>query len=101
MSRHSKPHRQASRAYGFNRRFAAVAIICVAIVMLVAAKWMNYSAAQRMGKPAGSKPAAVTGRASAADEDRALRREQLEAAEQILSEFPTNDDVVYLAGLVR
>jgi len=30
-----------------------------------------------------------------------LRAEQLQAAEQLLAEFPNNDDVVYLAGLVR
>src|SRR5215216_553418 len=101
MSRHSKPRNQASKAYRFNRRFAGVIIACLATTILVTAKWTNDSAAKKVGKRASSKPAAVTGTMSAADEDRALRREQLEAAEKLLSEFPTNDDVVYLAGLVR
>lgn len=38
---------------------------------------------------------------SDSEKDRALRREQLEAAEKLLAEYPTNDDVVYLAGLVH
>ena len=44
------------------------------------------------------------GRASSLPEpeqDRVLRGEQLQAAEKLLAEFPQNDDVVYLAGLVR
>src|SRR5207249_2724072 len=36
-----------------------------------------------------------------AEPERALRAEQLQAAEKLLAEFPSNDDVVYLAGLVR
>ena len=34
-------------------------------------------------------------------QDRALRSEQLQVAEKLLVEFPQNDDVVYLAGLVH
>ena len=37
---------------------------------------------------------------SEAEQDKALRREQTEAAEKLLAEFPDNDDAVYLAGLV-
>jgi tetratricopeptide (TPR) repeat protein len=34
-------------------------------------------------------------------QDRALRGEQLQAVEKLLAEFPRNDDVVYLVGLVH
>jgi len=47
---------------------------------------------------------ALAGSASALPEpeqERAWRTEQLQAAEKLLAEFPDNDDVVYLAGLVR
>jgi tetratricopeptide (TPR) repeat protein len=33
--------------------------------------------------------------------ERALRQEQIDAGEKLLSEFPANDDAVYLAGLIQ
>ena len=96
MSRHRKPRHSGSKASRFHRCIVAVAIVCLGAGILVAAKWMNRSSAPEPGRPASSRVAA-----SGPEEDRALRREQLQAAEKLLSEFPTNDDVVYLAGLVR
>src|SRR5437867_4420169 len=52
------------------------------------------------GKP-GAAWAASEQRVPEPESERALRAEQLQAAEKLLAEFPNNDDVVYLAGLVR
>jgi protein O-mannosyl-transferase len=71
-------------------------LVVVAVIAL--AKWSGTPAARPTQRhDSQSKP---TGLADAG-EDQALRREQIKAAESLLTEFPTNDDAVYLAGLIH
>jgi superkiller protein 3 len=49
----------------------------------------------------GASPSLAEESLAEPEQERALRREQLQAAEKLVTEYPTNDDAVYLAGLVH
>ena len=90
--------RHISRSNGGNpsrqRARPTTVWICVSVlVALVAAGVVGL----KKGSPRPSFPRVETD----ADQDRQLRREQLEIAEKLLTEFPTNDDAVYFTGLVH
>jgi tetratricopeptide (TPR) repeat protein len=53
------------------------------------------------GVPAEPRLASTNGALSAAELERALRAEQLQAAQQLAAKFPQDDDAVYLFGLVH
>src|SRR5437899_2876793 len=90
--------RHISRSNGGNpsrqrARLRTVWICASVLVALVAAGVVGL----KKGSPRPSFPRVETD----ADQDRQLRREQLEIAEKLLTEFPTNDDAVYFTGLVH
>lgn len=74
------------------KHWLAVGICAVALVP-VSLIWINRSHDRRLNPPS------VT--PSPADQERALRAEQLQAAEKLAALFPDNDDAVYLLGLVH
>src|SRR4051812_14916810 len=94
----NKRHRSRSNGGNSARRprsQLARVWVCVSVVVVLVAvavvglKWKT--------SPRPSLPRVETD----AEQDRALRREQLQTAEKLVTEFPTNDDAVYLAGLIH
>jgi protein O-GlcNAc transferase len=88
------------------RRFAAwaaaVVIVGAAVVGLLI--WnrtelqrVSPSKASAQGKPSAN-PEQVL---AEPEQERALRKEQLQSVEKLIAEYPNDDDVVYLAGLVH
>jgi tetratricopeptide (TPR) repeat protein len=73
---------------GGRKHWLAVAI-CTGALTLTAFLWINHN-------PNLNLPSLTP-----ADQERALRAEQLEAAEKLAALFPDNDDAVYLLGLVH
>jgi tetratricopeptide (TPR) repeat protein len=74
------------------------AYIGVLIFNLSRAARLARMAARSNAEPSGS---SATAGLSDSEKERALRTEQLQAAETLVKEFPTNDDAVYLEGLVH
>lgn len=66
--------------------------MCAVILALAAFLWKGASPSQ---------PNRAAPPLSPADQDRALRSEQLEAAKKLAALFPDNDDAIYLLGLVH
>jgi tetratricopeptide (TPR) repeat protein len=82
--------------------------ICASFVVVVGVltvKWIANSSrvfpTREASSTRPSHPAERHEAVSDSEKDRDLRREQLETAEKLLTEFPTNDDAVYLAGLIH
>jgi tetratricopeptide (TPR) repeat protein len=80
------------------RKRIGIVWICALVVAGIAVTAVIALKLKQSSRSGGSAPGGVPV-ASAIDE-RELRREQLDATQKLLTEFPTNDDVVYLAGLV-
>ena len=66
--------------------------ICVAAFAVAGFFWKSLPA---------SKPSAAAKSLSPAEQERALRAEQLQAAEKLAALFPDKDDAIYLLGLVH
>lgn len=71
--------------------------IWLAIVVVVG---FGVSQVAKRSSQKGGTPKAAESTPSDAEKDRALRSEQLQAAEQLLALYSSNDDAVYLAGLI-
>ena len=66
---------------------------CAAVLLLAAFLWLNHTPNPiRNPNPSSFTPA---------DDERALRTEQLQAAQKLAALFPENDDAVYLLGVVH
>src|SRR5262245_61400546 len=83
-----------------SRRFAAWPVVAVvACATLGLFLWRTWEAAET--RSSNSSPQTNESNDASLPEpaqDQALRREQLQAAEKLLAEFPQNHDVIYLAG---
>jgi len=79
-----------------------VAVVVIGFVALGVMK-RSQSLSRNAAVPVktGTQSSAAESTTSDSEKDRALRSEQLQAAEQLLAQSPANDDVVYLAGLVH
>jgi len=98
MSKRHKSQIKGNDPSGRRKRIGKVWLCASLVAGLVVAGVV----AMKMRQPDRSGPIRSAVPAAAdADNDRELRREQLEATQKLLTEFPTNDDVVYLAGLVH
>src|SRR2546423_8531880 len=106
MSKHHKPRSKGDDPSGQPTRLT-IGWICVLLALVVTAailagQWTKSSSRARRlgtGDTADSKSARAANAKtplSDSDKDRELRREQLETAEKLLTEFPTNDDAAYL-----
>src|SRR5262245_49015354 len=98
---------RAPGAPAASRRFSSWPIVAALFAIIALFLWPTWKTDRRLSSTSIPKTNAenvAIGRDSSLPEpeqDRALRGEQLQAAEKLLAEFPQNDDVVYLAGLVR
>jgi tetratricopeptide (TPR) repeat protein len=98
MSKRHKSQIKGNDPSGRRKRIGKVWLCTSLVAGLVVAGVV----ALKLRQPDRSGPIRSTVPAAAdADSDRELRHEQLDAAQKLLTEFPTNDDVVYLAGLVH
>ena len=70
-----------------------MALICAAALLLAAFLWLNRSS--------NPNPTPTPSSLTPADQERALRSEQLQAAQKLADLLPGNDDAVYLLGLVH
>jgi len=97
MSKRDKSRIKGNNPSSQRRRVATVWMFALVAALLAAGiVGVKLSKASRLGAGRSAKPVMTD-----ADNDRELRHEQLDAAQKLLTEFPTNDDVVYLAGLVH
>jgi tetratricopeptide (TPR) repeat protein len=99
----SKQHKR--KGEGRERSRVAWIVAAIAVVALVSA-----GAAWRMRKPQSlhdqpgrdaTPPASAGAELAPAEQERALRSEQLRTVEQLVAAFPQSDDAVYLLGLVH
>jgi tetratricopeptide (TPR) repeat protein len=99
--KHNAEGRERSRGAWIVVSIAAVVLVCVAAV------WWKGDHRPAPGPSGGEKPsldvADAGGAASLplAEQERALRAEQLRAVEELVAAFPKSDDAVYLLGLVH
>src|SRR5439155_11032527 len=93
----SKRHISRSNGGNPSRQPAKLARvwICASVVVVLVATGVVGLKSRTSSRPSPPR------RESEADQDRQLRREQLQTAERLLIEFPTNDDAVYLVGLIH
>ena len=74
-------------------------LICAAALLLVAFLWLNHNPNPSFGRTSYTSPTSPS--LAPADQERALRTEQLQAAQKLADLLPDNDDAVYLLGLVH
>src|SRR5689334_12088277 len=94
MSKRDKSRIKGNNPSGRRKRVATVFILVAAVLLVAGIVGVKLSKASR---PAGGRSPVIAD----ADNDRELRHEQLEVAQKLLTDFSTNDDAVYLAGLVH
>jgi tetratricopeptide (TPR) repeat protein len=105
--RNKTPGKRPDTSAGRNapRRSAWPALTAIAIGVAVGLLVWKRAEPQRARPPSASTVGNPGGGSEQAlpepEQERALRAEQIQAVEKLLAEFPNNDDVVYLAGLVR
>jgi protein O-GlcNAc transferase len=95
-----KQHKRKIQERARPRR-AWIVAVGTALVLIAPGGWWVVSRSSQEGRRARDSAPYLGEAATPAEQERALRAEQLRTAEELVAAFPESDDAVYLLGLVH